>query len=194
MKKKLCLVAAAALLIAFAACNAAPSGADTLTGSPEEILAQLKETTALELPMSLDSEVTAENAQNALGLTEAQFGEHVNSAYESQAAISTFAQSTVLVKCKSVSAATEVKKLVAGGFDSKKWVCVFPDQSLVVESGSYVLLAVGTAEETNALAEAFKTISGGNTGSPDVFFAFDRASDSDPDNGPDAGDGGLNLF
>jgi hypothetical protein len=123
--------------------------------------------------MSLDSEVTAETAQHTLGLTEAQFAEHVESACESAAAISAIAQSNVLVKCKSAAAAAEVKKLVAGGFDSHKWVCVMPEQSVVVESGSYVLLAVGEVETTNALVEAFKSLSGGNMGSPDVFFTFD---------------------
>ncbi|MDR2687989.1 MAG: hypothetical protein LBB75_09565, partial [Oscillospiraceae bacterium] len=73
MKKRLGLIAAAVLLLACAACNAAPGGKDTLTGSPEEILAQLKEAITVELPMSFDSEVTAENAQNALGLAEADF-------------------------------------------------------------------------------------------------------------------------
>ena len=134
-------------------------------------MAQLKET--VDLGMTMDSEVTAENAQHVLGLTEAQFAENVESAYEAAAAISTFAQSNVLVKCKSAAAAAEVKKSIAAGFDSNKWICVFPKQSVVVESGSYVLLAVGEAETTDALVEAFKTLSGGNMGSPDVFFTFD---------------------
>ena len=158
---------------------------DTLTGPPEEVLAQLKEASSVELPMSFDSEVTADKAQNTLGLTEAQFGEYVESAYESAAAISTFAQSNVLVKCKDIAAAAEVKKLVAAGFDSHQWVCVLPDQSVVVESGSYVLLAVGAAETTNALVEAFKSISGGNTGSPDVFFTFDAEAGGDIELGGD---------
>jgi len=184
MKKLLCLAAAAALLLAFAACGAK----DTLAGAPEEILAQLKGAVTVELPMSFDSEVTAENAQNALGLTEAQFGEYVDSAYESAAAITTFAQSTAVVKCKSAAAAAEVKKLVAAGFDSKKWICVFPEQSVVVESGSYVLLAVGKAQATDALVGAFKSISGGNIGSPNVFFT----SGGEPEGGNGGGD--LVLF
>jgi hypothetical protein len=112
----------------------------------------------------------------------------VDSACESAAAITTFAQSTAVVKCKSVAAAAEVKKLVAAGFDSHKWICVFPEQSVVVESGSYVLLAVGKAQATDALVEAFKAISEGNTGSPDVFFT----SDGEPEGATGGGD--LVLF
>ena len=185
MKKLLCLAAAAALLLSVAACGA-NGGKDTLTGSPEELLARLKEAVTVELPMSFDSEVTAESAQSALGLTEAQFAEFVESAYESQAAITTIAQSTVLIKCKSVADASEVKKLIAGGYDSRKWICVFPQQSVVVESGSYVLLAVGKVEATDALVEAFRSISEGNTGSPDVFFTSEGE--------PEGGDGDLVLF
>jgi len=171
MKKLLCIIAAAALLLIFAACNTAPGAEDTLTGTPEEIMAQLK--ASVNLGMTLDDEVTADKAQYVLGLTEAQFNEYVDSAYEAAAAIATFAQSNVVVKCKNAAAAAQVKKLIAEGFDSHKWICVFPDQSAVVESGSYVLLSVGEVETTDALVEAFKTISGGNTGSPDVFFTFD---------------------
>jgi len=183
MKKLLCLFAAATLLLPFAACGAK----DTLTGTPEEVLKQLKAAVTVELPMSLDSEVTAENAQNALGLTEAQFADYVDSAYESTAAIATLPQSNALVKCKSIAAAAEVKKFIAAGFDSRKWICVFPEQSVVVESGSYVLLAVGKAQATDALVEAFKTISEGNTGSPEVFFTFE----GEPEDGTG---GGLALF
>jgi hypothetical protein len=96
----------------------------------------------------------------------------VESACESAAAISAIAQCNVLVKCKDIAAAAEVKKLVVAGFNSGKWVCVMPEQSVVVESGSYVLLAVGTVEATNALVEAFQSISDGNTGSSIVFFTF----------------------
>ena len=183
MKKILCLAAAAALLLACAACGT-PAAKDTLTGTAQEVLAQLKD--RVELGMTLDDEVTAEKAQNVLGLTEAQFGEYVESAYEAMAAIATFAQSTVIVKCRDAAAAAQVKKLIAGGYDSRKWICVFPEQSVVVESGSYVLLAVGLTDTTNALVEAFKDLSGGNMGTPDVFFTFDGE-------GGDIG-GGLALF
>jgi hypothetical protein len=176
MKKILGILAAAALLLAFAACGA-PAAKDTLTGTPEEILAQLKEDPKVELGMTFDEAVKPDggitNPQNALGLTDEQFAQYVEAAFEAKAAIMTHAQSTSVIKCKSAADAADVKKLIAAGFDSNKWICVFPEQSVVVESGSYLLLAVGEAEATNALVEAFKTLSGGNIGTPDVFFTFD---------------------
>ena len=170
MKKILCLIAAAALLLGFAACSPAAGAKDTLTGTPAEVFTQLKDTAALELGMTMDNDVTAENSQYILGLTPEQFGQYVEAAYESTAAIATFAQSNAVIKCKDAAAAAEVKKLIAAGFDSAKWICVFPEQSLVVESGSYVLLAVGKAETGNALVEALGTLSGNNTGASEVFY------------------------
>jgi len=175
MKKLFCIIAAAALLLAIAACTPAPGAKDTLSGTPEEVLAQLKET--VDLGMTFDDEITpgsmVSTPQIALGLTDAQFAQLVESAYEAKATILTMAQRTAVVKCKDAAAAAQVKKLIAEGFDSHQWICVFPDRSVVVESGSYVLLAVGIAETTDALVEAFRAVSGGNTGSPDVFFTFD---------------------
>ncbi|MCL2509106.1 MAG: DUF4358 domain-containing protein [Oscillospiraceae bacterium] len=193
MKKFIYLAMAAVMLLALAACSA--SGAkDTLTGTAEEILLQLKESPGVDLGMTMDDEITADKAEYALGLTAAQFAEYADSAYEVAAAISTFAQSNVLVKCKDVSAAAEVKKLIAAGFNSNKWVCVFPEQSVVVESGSYVLLAVGKADTTNALVEAFRSLSGDNIGSPNVFYTFDDGGDGDIEGGF-GGDieGGLDI-
>ena len=179
MKKILSILAGAALLLAFAACGAAPGGKDTLAGTPEEILAQLKEDPKVELGMTFDEAIKPDggisNPKNALGLTDEQFAQYVEAAYEAKAAINTMAQSTSVIKCKSAADAAEVKKRIAAGFDSNKWICVFPEQSVVVESGSYLLLAVGKVDATNAIVEAFKTLSGGNIGTPDVFFTFGDA-------------------
>ena len=174
MKKMLCFAAAIVLFLCCAACGA--GAADTLEGSPQELLTQLKETAAADFGVGFDSEVTAETAQGTLGLTAVLFEQYVDSAYESAAAISSIAQSNVLVKCKDATAAAEVKRLIAGTFDSTKWICVFPEQCVVVESGSYVLLAVGTKENTDALVVALKTLSENNTGTPDVFYSHDTGA------------------
>ena len=175
MKKMLRLAAAMVLLLGCAACGAG-GAKDTLEGTTQELLAQLKETAVADFGMGFDSEVTAETALGTLGLTAAQFEGYVDTAYESAAAISSIAQSNVLVKCQDAAAAAEVKKLIAEGYDSAKWICVFPEQSVVVESGSYVLLAVGTRENTDALVEALKTLSKDNIGSPDAFYSHDTSA------------------
>jgi len=170
MKRFFCFVAAAALLLAFAACGASP-GKDILSGTPEELLAQVKEVSRADLAMNIGSEVTAEDAQRVLGMTEAQFTDNVVSAYELVPILATVAQSNVMIKCKDAVSAVLVKRFIAEGFDCDKLNGSVPDQAIVVESGSYVLLAVGTIEATGAFVEAFKRLSNDSYGEPDIFFS-----------------------
>ena len=170
MKKMLCIVAAAALLLALTACGTASKTKDTLTGTPAEVLARVREASRADLAMTIDSEVVAKNAQRVLGLTGAQFTEYVDCAYAALSALTTTAQCNAVVKCKDAAAAVQVKKLIANGYDCDQWTATVPEQCIAVESGSYVMLAVGTAEATEAFARALENISGGNIGEPDVFF------------------------
>ena len=170
MKKILCIVAATALLLAFAACGAVSDARDTLDGMPKELLAQVRELAQADLAMNIGSDITAERAQHSLGLTEAQFTEYVDSAYEERPVLASLAQSNAIVKCKDAAAAAEVKKLVAGGFDSGKWKSSVPEQAIVIDSGSYIMLSIGTTDATDAFVRAFKSVSGGYTGELDVFF------------------------
>lgn len=174
MKKIICVFAAAALLLGVYACAVKPA-AEPLTGTPEEILALLKE--KVEPLMTQDSAVTAELAQGATGLTAAQFEEYVVTAAESAAVISAQAQTTVVLQCKDAAAASQVKTRIAAEFDSGKWICVFPEQSLVMEAGSYVMLAAGTKDSTDALAAAFGELAQGQASAPYIFYTFDPGED-----------------
>lgn len=150
--------------------------ADTLTGTTADIIGQvvadanaaLGEANAM--PPVLTDPVTAENAGGLLGLSEETFVTDVAEATVSTGALMTNAFEVALVKCTDAKDAVEVKAQIAGGFDSGKWICVAPEQSLTVSSGSYVLLAVGRAAETEALAEAFKAAAGGSVSETDVFY------------------------
>jgi hypothetical protein len=76
-----------------------------------------------------------------------------------------------------------VKRLIAAGFDSGKWICVRPERSAVLESGNYVLLAVGGAESVEALLESFRALAGGTAGEANIFFQEDALE-------PESGAGG----
>ena len=151
------------------------SGSSNLTGSAQEVLTQVKDTADAtltgtdKLPMTIDDPVTADTAENMLGLTTDQFSQYVEEAYSSMAAIATFAQQFTVVKCKDAASAAQVKDLIAKGFNSGKWICVSPEESLVVDSGSYVLLAVGNKVQTQALASAFAGLAG-STGTVNTFY------------------------
>ena len=89
------------------------------------------------------------------------------------AAIATFAHQIVIIKAKDAGSATEIKTLISsdGGFDPHKWICVWPDKAIAVESGSYVLLAASTSEITDAALNAFKA-DAGTIGSVITFWEF----------------------
>jgi hypothetical protein len=154
----------------------APAVSDTLSGSPAELMASvLSGADALlddesKLPMSFDSAADSENCQGRLGLTPEQLAQYVEDGVVSTAAIGSQAHEVALVKCKDAASAAEVKKLIAEGFDSGIWVCVFPERSFVVDSGSYVLLAATSAAAADALQQSFAALAGELVGEVKVFY------------------------
>jgi hypothetical protein len=167
------------LLFALTACSgggapAAPPAEDTLTGELPDLLASViagaNAALTEKLPQSFEDQVTAENCQGMLGLTPEQFTEYVTGAYVSNSALSTSAHEIALVKCKDQSAAAEVKQLMAQGFDSGKWVCVMPDESSVIDSGSYVLLISTISQYADALTASFSDLAANNVGEKNIFY------------------------
>ena len=151
---------------------------DAISGSSESILQSvISDANGIlgeenGMGMSFDSEVTEDTAQNSLGISSEQFSQYVTEAYVSTAAISAHAHQVAVVKCKDAAAALEVKKLVASGFDSGKWICVYPEQSFAVESGSYVLMAATRNDVAAALKSSFSALAGGKVGTVNVFYTF----------------------
>ena len=126
------------------------------------------------MPMSFPpSEVTPDLSQNTIGLSEADFGRLVTSAAYNMAGIGTFAHQMIMIQAKDDKAAVEVKRIVSGdgGYDAAKWICVFPEKAIAVESGSYVLLVASYAEVADAAVENFRETAG-SIGDVNVFYEF----------------------
>ena len=167
------------LLCLLAGCGNAGAAGPTsnLEGLPLDILNQILEDAGKSLPderpmpMAFVAEVTAETSQNQIGLSDADFLQYVDSASVATAAIATFAHEIALIQAKDSAAAAEIKKRIAGdgGYNAQKWICVFPEQSSVIESGPYVLLAVSRADVVEAVITAF-TDAAGSVGTTDTFF------------------------
>jgi hypothetical protein len=152
----------------------APSGG--LSGTTSEILDSLlalgNEALGADdsLPMTFPSDVSADNSQNMLGLDAEQFATYVADAVAHTAAISTTPYEVALIRCNDTAAADEVRKLVAAGFDSNKWICVIPDESFVMQSGEYVFLGVARTGEAFYLKEGFAKLAGISADDAEVFF------------------------
>ena len=123
------------------------------------------------IPHVWDMAITVDNSSNKLGLTAGQFENNVEEAHSFSAAISNQVFELSLVKCKDPKAATEVKKLIADGFNPHQWVCVAAGKCFVVEAGSYVLLVVISDDLYDAFVDTFKELAGeGSMGEVNVFF------------------------
>ena len=179
MKKMaaVCLILALVTAIFLAGCGGNNAGErDTLSGSTEELLTAIVVGANKLLPEddqlaeSFTDVITAENSEWVLGVSSDDFARYVTDAYSSTASIITFAHQVALMKCKDFSSAAQMKRLVASGFDSDKWICVWPERSFVVESGSYVLLVASTNTGGDKILESFKTLANNNVGEVNIFY------------------------
>ena len=166
-------------------------GSQGLTGTPAEILSKLIEdltAAGVEMPMSIPPmEVSPDMSQNTIGLSEGDFDKYVADSAYTMAAIGTFPHQIIIVQAVDERSAGEIKKLVTGdnGYDAKKWICVFPETAIAVESGVYVLILAAKAAVADAAVEAFKDAAG-TIGDVDTFWEFAGEADT-------GGGGGLSL-
>lgn len=173
MKKTLTLIIAIAILAtaAFAGCGNSATGKDTITLSAQEMIEKIVSDCGEEvLGFTMEEAVTADKSQSYLGLSEDDFAKYVDSAFMSYGAFTTSASLFAVIKAKDAASAKSVKDLVASGFNSMRWVCVLPETSVVIESGSYVLLAVSSQASVDKVVEIFSEQAGDNIGEEKVFY------------------------
>jgi len=112
-----------------------------------------------------------------LGLIPDDFVEYVEDASVAQSLISPPAFRVALIKGKDAQSALIVNEQIKNNFDSGQWISILPERSLTVVSGSWVFLAVGLAAQTEALADAFTSIAGGNASAPEIFYEGETGGD-----------------
>ena len=152
-----------------------------LSGSTEEILNQILSVNE-DIVYFIDP-VTSENAPSMLGMTPDDFVSMVEEATSAMNILGVIAFQATIVKVKDVNDVEMVAEMIQKGFDSSKWIETMPEQSLTVISGQYILLAVGTADETDTLASAFKNAAGGAASEPVVFYTGEFGANVDPEFG-----------
>jgi hypothetical protein len=201
------LALSALLVLSLFACDADPAQSpppdpteppptDLLSGDLPDILASVLDDANARLEGddkfvgSFEDPVTADNCNGILGLTPEEFERYVAEAYVSTAAISTFAHQVALIRCKDFAAAAEVMRLVAAGFDLTKWICAFPEECFVMDSGSYVLLVATKAKGAEALRTSFEVAARGYVGDANVFYVFADSGDGFGGGGFDGNDYG----
>jgi len=160
-----------------------PGGADTLAGATDELLQRAIDEAgaalagAEGLPQIVMEPVTFENAPVMLGLIPDDFVEYVEDASVAQSLTSPPAFRVALIKSQDAQSALIVNEQIKNNFDSGQWVSIMPERSLTVVSGSWVFLAVGLAAQTEALADAFASLAGGNVSPPEIFYTGETGGD-----------------
>ncbi len=176
MKKSIHVVSLMVLAITFllVGCQNQKAKEDQFTGSAQEVHAEIMKESGLELGMTFDDPVTEETCTSYLGLTAEEFNEFVTDAFASNAAMTTTPHLTAVIKCKDFNAAVKVKELIATGFDSGRWICVMPDESFVVESGSYVFLVSTIKDNVEPLKKGFTTAAKDTAGEFNEFYSGNK--------------------
>lgn len=171
--KKIALIVLALVLClsAVAGCN---KPKDTIEGATSDVIDSVISGSGIDFGALMSSEVTSDNCVDLTGLTAEQFAANIESATASTAMINVNAHLVVVLKAKDAAAATTAKDLIAKGFNSLRWICVTPDKSLVVESGSYILLVASNTEAADGIVKGFKALAGDNIGSVNTFFTAEQ--------------------
>jgi len=168
------VLAAAVAVLLLAGCGTSGGANSTkLTGTSADIMTALLAEVAANLPansapITEQVPLAAEQA-TAVGLTATQFTDQVTDGTISRAMILTFAHEVVLIHAKDAAAATQLATAMPKAYDPAKWVCVFPEQAFVVQSGPYVLLVASTKQYADAASAAFTKLAG-TTGAVNTFY------------------------
>lgn len=152
MKKILSLLFVIGALFMFTGCS---NKEQNLTLTPTEIVAKMYEGFGEdELPMLGEQELTAENLEYNLGLTELDFIEGTIS----EPMIGSIAHSMVVVRVKeNVDVAKTVEDIKAN-VNPRKWVCVEAETVLVESKGDIIVLVMSNNDTATRMMENFKKI------------------------------------
>lgn len=106
------------------------------------------------MPSCSITEVTADNAQYYLGVTDIPYVR----AIASEPMMSSVAHSVVLLEVKDGSDISSIKKQIKENVDGRKWICVGvePENILVENIGNYVLLVMD--EQASDIMKQFNSL------------------------------------
>jgi len=121
------------------------------------------------LPVLMVDAITADNSPAMLGLLADDFTSYIQYAAVAIHETDDVAFQAAVLRCKNAGDTAMIEELIQENFDPGKWVYVFPDRALTSVARPYILLAVGSAAETDAVAAAFRGLVSGTPGTT-VFY------------------------
>ena len=153
MKKLFAIVLTACLaLAAFSACGSKNSDQPNFDGNLEDYVTALYDGIGQEnMPMTMNTPITAENAEMFLGTADVTFKDGV----ASDAMISAIAHSVCLLRTEDADQAAELAKVVEENANPRKWVCVEAEKTVVKQRCNLVLLVMTDTANADAIVANF---------------------------------------
>ncbi len=105
------------------------------------------------MPMTI--KITKETSATYVGLTEEQFTENIVDSVAHEPGIMPSTSSLCLLKIKEGADVKTIKQTVLDNCDHVMWICTRADKCLVMESGNYIMLIMGSDEQCKTMQEAF---------------------------------------
>ena len=166
MKKLICVLLAAMLLLSMTGCGEKAEPQKAPEGTPGELIDKIYENhQALQLKVfTMDLDLADPDAvRYNLGLESA---DKLSAAAASEAMMGQ-AYSLVVLRVKDAADAPQVAKDIYDKVDTAKWICVNADTKTAAYCGDVVLFFMAGSQyadsaTTETILEAFKTVCGGN--------------------------------
>lgn len=132
-----------------------PEDEFTVSKDMQAIVDDLLAKSEVTFRMPMTVKIPKTNSLTCVGLTEEQFTKYVADSVMHESGISPANSSLCVVKLSDDANVAELKQAILDNCNPGKWICMSADKCLVIESGNYVMLMMGSDEQCTAMEKAF---------------------------------------
>ena len=155
--------------------NNVPSGDDnnqvvsgnvenSISASVNDVMTALMSKGTIMVNAPMQDVIPADQATTFIGLSQEDFETNVSDSVFYESMMSPANQSYCLVKVKENADVAALKQTIFDNCNPRKWICMAAERVVVIDSGSYILLAMGPTDSCDAIVTEFKDYFNGNTG------------------------------
>ena len=134
----------------------------TASADMQNLVDTLVDKSKVTFRMAMSSKIMKENAPTFIGLSEDVFDNQVVDSVVYEPMISPATSSMCIVKVSDTANVTELKQTIIDNCDPAKWICTSAEKCLAIDSGNYILLIMSSADDCEAMKNAFTEHFGAN--------------------------------
>ena len=129
----------------------------TINETTSTIMETLSQNATVIVNMPMTDAIPAEQALTFVGLSQEEFEANIIDSVYYESMISPATESYCLVKAKDGADIAALKQTIFDNCNPRKWVCTSASRVVVINSGNYILLAMGANESCDSMVAEFKT-------------------------------------